>query len=81
MPETVLVTICYGKDQGDFELPAQLPLQNWESALADAAKSRFRSLSLGKSLHLMKDHVPIQPQWTLAQCGIFDGSILQLVTS
>lgn len=79
MPETVLVTICYGNYQGDFELPAQIPLKNWEKALAAAVKSQFRIFSLVERFLLMKDKVQLQPQWTLAQCGIFDGSILQLV--
>lgn len=79
MPETVLVTVCCGSCCGDFELPAQLPLENWEKALLDAVKKQFRILSPGGNIRLMKGQVRIQPQWTLAQCGIFDGSILQLI--
>ena len=80
MPETVLVTICCGGSQGDFELPARIPLASWEKALLEAVQSRF-GLWTGKGgkLQLTKDRVQIQPGWTLEQCGIYDGSILQLV--
>ena len=80
MPEMVIVTICCGGCRGDFELPARLPLKNWEAALLDAVRNRFAIFpQQGQTPRLMKDQIPIQPQWTLEQCGIYDGSILQLL--
>ena len=80
MPETVLVSIECGGRQADFELPARVPLKHVERALLEAVRStlmifpepdtqpelRFRGIAISK-------------EWTLEQCGVFDGSILQLI--
>ena len=79
MPDTVIVTVRCGKFSGDFELPAQLPLKDWETALLEAAQAQF-SLCLrpGSKLRLAAGQTTIQSHWTLEQCGIYDGSILNL---
>lgn len=79
MPDTVIVTVCSGTDQADFELPAKIPLAQWTDTLEQALRQSFYGLRLeGKRVYLCWQERIIPKEATLEQCGIYDGSILML---
>lgn len=79
MPDTVIVTLRNGAEESDFELPAKLPFQQWSDALAAALRQSFYGIRLeGKVICLCWQGRVIPREATLAQCGIYDGSILEL---
>lgn len=79
MPDTVIVTILSGGDEADFELPAKLPFQQWQDALAHALRQSFYGIRLeGKAVHLYWQDRVIPDEATLEQCGVYDGSVLML---
>lgn len=79
MPETVLVTICHGGAQADFELPAKLAISLWADALRDALRISFRGIRLeNKKVSLLADNAELPADKTFEELGIYDGRILQL---
>lgn len=79
MPETVIVTVRYGREEYDFELPARIAVENWiESFLANARVVFAGFLIQGRNAEFRCDGILIKPQYSLEQCGIFDGRILEV---
>lgn len=79
MPDTVVLTIRYGAEEADFELPAKIPFGQWRDALGQTLRQHFRDLRLeGKNLGLAWQSRLIPSEATLEQCGIYDGSVLVL---
>ena len=79
MPDTVIVTIRYGADEADFELPAKVPFGQWKELLGQTLRMNFHGLRLdGKTVQLQWQNQKIPAEATLEQCGIYDGGILLL---
>ena len=79
MPETVIITIRYGSEEADFELPSGVPFGQWKDALLHALRRSFCGIRLeGKSILLRWQGIAIPDEATMEHCGIYDGSILQL---
>lgn len=79
MPETVIITIRYGSEEADFELPSRVPFGQWKEALLHALRRSFYGIRLeGKSIVLRWQGIPIPNEASMEHCGIYDGSILLL---
>lgn len=79
MPDTVIVTIRYGAEEADFELPAKLPLGQWQDTLGPTLRLHFHNLRLeGRGIALKWQNRTIPAEATMENCGIYDGSILLL---
>lgn len=79
MPEMVIVTVRWNGQDGDFEIPSMVPVQNWLPMFASAAKLEFRGITLqNREILLYSEGKRLVPECTLEQCGIYDGSILEL---
>lgn len=79
MPETVLVTIRWNGNESDFELPSFTPAGTWLSNLCETARLVFSGLQFqGKEVRILYDGKSLSPEDTLEQCGIYDGSTLEL---
>lgn len=79
MPETVIVTVRWNGQEADFELPSGLPVQAWQEAFCAGARMVFPGFFLEPgNVHFFYNQVPLEPGYTLAECGIYDGSILEL---
>ena len=79
MPDTVIVTLRYGAEEADFELPAKLPLLQWTDSLAAALRQSFYGIRLeGKNIALQWQNRSVPAEASLEQCGVYDGSILTL---
>lgn len=79
MPDTVIITIRYGEEEADFELPSGVAFGQWRESLIHALRRSFYGIRLeDRSIVLRWQGIPIPDSATPAQCGIYDGSILQL---
>lgn len=79
MPETVIVTVKYQGQEHDFELPAQITVENWTDSFLMTARSVFDGFLIqGRSAKFLSGGVRIQEKYTLEQCGIYDGSIIEV---
>ena len=80
MPENVIVTLRFQGREADFELPAQIPLSAIAEPLKAAARLHFPGIMFqGKSILLRSAQGYLSPDRTLADYGIFDGALLELV--
>lgn len=74
MPETVMVTVCFGGRELDLELPAARPIHQWETD----ALSAFGVSSGGRRLSWYFEGRTLSAKESLLQYGIFDGAVLEL---
>lgn len=79
MPEMVIVTVCWNGQEEDFEIPSMVPVQIWLPMFAAAAKLKFQGIMLqNRELQLYSEGRRLVSECTLEQCGLYDGSILEL---
>lgn len=79
MPETVIVTIKYHGQEHDFELPSKITVENWTESFLMTARSVFDGFLIqGRTARFMSGGVRIRDSYTLCQCGIYDGSIIEV---
>ena len=72
MPDVTLVTLLMGKDQMDLELPLHQSIASWLPGLCSAVSwQRETPMLCLQGQRLDPDH-------TLAEYGVWDGSILTL---
>lgn len=79
MPETVIVTVKYQGQEYDFELPSQVTVENWSESLLMTARAVFDGFLIqGRKAQFTSGGVRIQEDCTLEQCGIYDGSRIEV---
>ena len=79
MPDTVILTLIWGKEEADFELPAKQPVNMWMESLRMALKSVFSGIRLEeKQILLLWKGMAIPKDATFEACGIYDGEILEV---
>lgn len=80
IPDKVIVTIQNKQGQvlGDYELPAKLPADSLGEKLSTALSQSGVPGLAGKALTLSVGGKRLLPGETLAQRGVWDGSILTL---
>lgn len=79
MPEMVIVTVCWNGQESDFEIPSMIPVEKWMPMFVATAKLKFQGIQFqNREVQLYKEGKRLGPECTLGQCGIYDGSILEL---
>lgn len=79
MPEMVIVTVRWNGQEEDFEIPSMVPVKIWLPMFAAAAKLKFQGILIqNREIQLYSESRRLIPECTLEQCGIYDGSILEL---
>ena len=79
MPESVIVSVRWNGQEEDFEITSMVSVQHWLPMFATAAKLKFQGSTLqNREVQLYVDGKKLVPECTLEQCGIYDGSILEL---
>lgn len=79
IPEMVIVTVRWNGQEEDFEIPSRVSVQIWLPMFATVAKLKFQGIMLqNRELQLYSEGRRLVPECTLEQCGIYDGSILEL---
>lgn len=79
MPEMVIVTVCWNGQEVDFEIPSMIPVGKWLPMFVSTAKLKFQGIQFqNREVQLYKEGKRLVPECTLEQCGIYDGSILEL---
>lgn len=79
VPEYVIVTLQTesGIDLGDFQLPTAVSTEKIGALLLDGLRKQFyQQLGNWKKLELCRQGFPLENKKTLADHGIWDGSIL-----
>lgn len=81
--ETIIVNITLGAlgKTVEFILPAHVPIQNLMDSILRQVGLTFWNVAYDDSamLYSLEDRKPLQPQWTLAQCGVHERAALMLI--
>lgn len=79
-PQSVIVTLNLdtGTTLGDYELPANLPIAQLGALLLDALMPQYSKLLSGWKGLRFSCGQSLNPDQTLAHCGIWDGSVVTL---
>lgn len=81
--ETIIVRIILSplEDVVEFILPAHVPIQNLMEDIIRQVRLVVWNVEYDSSamLYSVEHQQLLQPQWTLAQCGIQESSILMLI--
>lgn len=79
MRDNVIITIKYENLEGDFEIPAKVPIKSCEDSLKSALKVQFPQLVFhGKKIRLKSREGYLRPEYSLEQYGIYDGTIIEM---
>jgi len=79
IPEMVIVTVRWNGQEEDFEIPSMVSVQNWLPMFKTAAKLKFQGITLqNREIQLYSAGRKLVPECTMEQCGIYDGSILEM---
>lgn len=77
MPDTVMITLVWQNQEGDFALPAKLPIKMLSESLKKTLYIHFPRIPLsGKQVVLRSAQGCLSPDRTLEEYGIFDGARL-----
>lgn len=81
--ETIIVNITLGAlgKTVEFILPAHVPIQSLMDGILRRVSLTFWNAAYDETalLYSMEDRKPLQPQWTLAQCGVYERAALMLI--
>ncbi len=72
MPDTVLVTVRYEGREQDYSLPLQASIEQWLPVLG-------RALGAGEGAAVFFREKELELTRSLADCCVWDGSVLTLV--
>lgn len=77
MPDTVIITLIWQNQEGDFEVPSKVPIKLLDEPLKKAMRLRFPGIPVsGKQIVLRSGQGRLSPDRTLEEYGIFDGARL-----
>ena len=79
MNERVIITLKYGKQEADFDLPGKTKIKDFKEDLKQLLMKKFSGIPLHDSTYVLKHKTNyLSDEYSLYDYGIYDGEKLTI---